>query len=219
MSGEVTPRRELATRHAGWARSLARRLARAGVRPNAVSVASVGFALVAGGAFYLVPDVPAGIRVAALAAAAAAIQLRLLCNMLDGMLAMEEGLKTRTGDVYNDLPDRLADVVILVGAGYAVRHLPGGPTLGWAAALVAVFTAYVRLLGGSLGVTQHFIGPMAKQHRMFTLTIAALVAIVEAIIGVPPRAIWVALLLIVAGSIATGWRRTTRVLREVAADD
>ena len=53
---------------------------------------------------------------------------------------------------------------------------------------MAVFTAYVRLLGGSLGMTQHFIGPMAKQHRMFTLTLVTLLAAVESMLGVPPRA-------------------------------
>ena len=135
----------LATRHAGWARALARRLGRAGVRPNAVSIASVVFALVAGVAFSRRrrPLAP-GSQAAALLVAAAAIQLRLLCNLLDGMLAVEEGLKTRTGDIYNDLPDRVADVLILVGAGYSIRYLPGGATLGWAAAVVALFTAYVR---------------------------------------------------------------------------
>src|SRR6266852_8850954 len=127
----ATPRRILATRQAGWARGLARRLGRAGVRPNAVSIASVVFALAAGGAFYVVPDVTPAIGAAALLLAAAAIQLRLLCNLLDGMLAVEEGLKTRTGDIYNDLPDRLADVLILVGSGYSIRYLPGGSKLGW----------------------------------------------------------------------------------------
>lgn len=212
---QISPRRTLATRDAGWARALARRLGRAGVRPNTVSIASVVFALVACDALYLVPDLTPGMRTLALLVAAAAIQLRLLCNMLDGMLAVEEGLKTRTGDIYNDLPDRLADVLILVGAGCSIRHLPGGATLGWAAAVMAVFTAYVRLLGGSLGVTQHFIGPMAKQHRMFALTTATLLSAVETMLGLPPRAMRIALVVIVAGSIATVYRRTVRMLNEV----
>jgi phosphatidylglycerophosphate synthase len=210
-----TPRRVLATRHSGWARSLARRLGRAGVQPNSVSIASVVFALVACAAFSVVPDLTPGSRPAALVLAAATIQVRLLCNLLDGMLAVEEGLKTRTGDIYNDLPDRLADVLILVGAGYSIREIPGGSMLGWAAAVTAVLTAYVRLLGGSLGATQHFIGPMAKQHRMFTLTIAALVAAVEAMSDMPPRAMRIALVVIVAGSIVTFWRRTARIMSEV----
>jgi phosphatidylglycerophosphate synthase len=211
----AAPRRVLATRQAGWAKALAHALGRARVRPNAISVASVGFALIAAVAFLLAPSLPPGRQATALLAAAAAIQLRLLCNMLDGMLAVEEGLKTRTGDVYNDLPDRVADVLILAGAGYSIRFVPGGATLGWAAAVAALFTAYVRVLAGSLGVTQHFIGPMAKQHRMFTLTLAALLSAVEAIAGLPPRAMAIGLAAIVAGSIATAWRRTARIMREL----
>jgi phosphatidylglycerophosphate synthase len=214
---QAAPRRVLATRRAVWARALGHALGCARVRPNSVSIASVGFALISGALFCAVPSLGPGGQATALLAAAAAIQLRLLCNMLDGLLAVEEGLKTRTGDVYNDLPDRVADVLILVGAGVSIRHLPGGAALGWAAAVAALFTAYVRLLGGSLGVTQHFIGPMAKQHRMFTLTLTALLSAVEAISGMPPRAMPIGLGTIVAGSIATAWRRTARIMRELDA--
>ena len=92
-----------------------------------------------------------------------------------------------------------------------------GVSLGWAAAVLALLTAYVRVLGGSLGVTQHFIGPMAKQHRMFTLTVAAVLAGVEALVGAPPRAIRIGLVVIVAGSIVTVVRRTRRITSEVRA--
>jgi phosphatidylglycerophosphate synthase len=211
------PRRRLATRNADWARALAHRLARVGIRPNWVSLAGVLFALAACAAFYVVPAVAPRMRTAAWLLAAAAIQLRLLCNMLDGMLAVEEGFKTTTGEIYNDLPDRVADVLILVGAGYSIRDVAGGATLGWAAAVAAVFTAYVRTLGGSLRVTQHFIGPMAKQHRMFTLTIAALASAGEAMTGMPARAMRIGLGVIVAGSLVTAWRRTIRVAREMEA--
>jgi phosphatidylglycerophosphate synthase len=213
----ATPRRPLATRNAGWAIALARWLARIGVRPNAVSIASVGFALGASVAFSLAPELARVGRAALLLVAAASIQLRLLCNLLDGMLAVEEGLKSKTGEIYNDLPDRVADPIILVGAGYSVRYLAFGVTLGWAAAVLAVFVAYVRLLGGSLGVTQHFMGPMAKQHRMFTLTVVTLLAAVETLLDMPPRAIRIGLGVIVAGSIVTAIRRTRRIASEVAA--
>jgi phosphatidylglycerophosphate synthase len=213
----ATPRRELATRHASWARLLAHHLASLGVPPNAVSMASVGFAIGATAAFALSPDAGTEGRAALLLGAASCIQLRLLCNLLDGMLAVEEGLKTATGEIMNELPDRLADVLILVGAGYAVRSLPYGAVLGWAAAVAALFTAYVRVLAGSLGLTQHFIGPMAKQHRMFTLTLATLLAAAEALNGLPPRAIPAGLAVIVTGSIVTAVRRSRRLLIEVQA--
>ena len=163
------------------------------MRPNTISIASVVCAAIAAAAFYAAAAASPALRSALLLVAAAAIQLRLLCNLLDGMLAVEEGLKTRTGDIYNDVPDRLADVLILAGAGYSVRYVPGGVALGWAAAVAAVFTAYVRLLAGSLGATQHFIGPMAKQHRMFTVTLAALLSAAEAMLGLRARSMALAL--------------------------
>jgi phosphatidylglycerophosphate synthase len=211
------PRRTLATRNTSWAKMLARGMAQAGIRPNAVSIASVVFASWAAMAFCAVPAARGGSRAALLIVAAAAIQLRLLCNLLDGMLALEHGMKGKTGDIYNDLPDRLADVLILVAAGYSVRDLQFGIGLGWAAAVLAVFTAYVRLLAGSLGLKQHFIGPMAKQHRMFTLTVAALLSSVETLAGMRPHAMRLGLLVIVLGSILTVVRRARRLLHEAEA--
>jgi phosphatidylglycerophosphate synthase len=213
----TAPRRVLATRNARWAVALARWLGRVGVRPNAISIAGVAFAIGAAVSFASTAGAAAIMNIALLIAAAACIQLRLLCNLLDGMLAVEGGFKTKTGDLYNDLPDRVADVVILVGAGYAVRDLPYGVTLGWTAAVLAVFTAYVRVLGGSLGLTQHFIGPMAKQHRMFTLTVASLLGVVDVVTGATPRVLYIGLAVIVAGSIVTGIRRTLRLASELSA--
>jgi len=194
---------------------LALRLAQLGVRPNVVSVAGVIFAVISGVAFVLAADLTGPAGALLLLVAAAGIQLRLLCNLLDGMLAVEQGLKSKTGELYNDLPDRIADVVVLVAAGYSIRSLAYGPALGWAAATLAVFTAYVRVLGGSLGVRQHFIGPMAKPHRMFALTVATLLSAIEASLNLPPRSLPIGLAVIVIGSIATVIRRTSRIANEV----
>ena len=209
-------RRELTTRRAPWARRLATALRRGRVRPNDVSLASVGFAAAAVVAFVQSRNA-GGLRALVFVVAAAAIQLRLLCNLLDGMLAVEEGLKTKTGDLYNEIPDRIADVCILAGAGYAIPGSAVGPVLGWSAAAAAMFTAYVRVLGGALGVTQRFTGPMAKQHRMFVLTLACLLAAGEAIVGHPPRAIPAALAVIAGGACVTAARRINRIAGELEA--
>lgn len=212
----VTERRELRTRNAGWARRLARQLARLGVRPNAVSIASVGFAAGAGICLATAPVARGGARAALLVAAAALVQLRLLCNLLDGMLAVEQGLAAPNGVLYNEIPDRIADVLVLAGAGYA-ESAPWGAALGWTAAALALFTAYVRVLGGSLGVTQSFAGPMAKQHRMFTLTVAAMTSAAETWLGLPMRALPLGLSIVVFGSIMTIGRRIHRMSKELEA--
>jgi len=209
------PRRPLKTRQRAWAQALARMLTRAGASPNAISVASLVFAVGAGVCLAYTAYSGNAVRIALFLTAAACIQLRLLCNMLDGMVAVEGGKRTVYGEIFNDMPDRFADVAILVGAGYSITPYPWGRELGWLAATLAVLTAYVRLLGGSMGVTQYFIGPMAKPHRMALLTAACVVASVEARLGICGRAIALALLIMVAGMLITCVRRTARIAADL----
>ena len=213
----VAERRALRTRNTSWARLLARQLATLGVRPNAVSIASAVFAAGAGVCLAISPAAQSDPRAVLLLAAAALIQLRLLCNLLDGMLAVEQRLATRTGALYNEIPDRIADVLVLAGAGYATASEPWGAALGWTAAALALFTAYVRVFGGSLGMTQSFAGPMAKQHRMFVLTVAAIASAMEAWLWLPMRAMLLGLVIVVLGSIVTAARRVHRIARELEA--
>src|SRR5215813_7609259 len=105
-------RRRLRARETIWAAALARALARAGVKPNAVSVVGMLFAFLAGYSFFKAPY--GGRAELWWALGALAVQLRMLCNMLDGMLAIELGLHTKLGELYNDLPDRISDSMILV---------------------------------------------------------------------------------------------------------
>ncbi len=101
---------------------------------------------------------------------ACCVQLRLICNLLDGMVAIEGGKRTATGGVWNEVPDRFADSLFLIGAGIGC----GMPWAGMAVAWAAVMTAYVRSLGAELTGKQDFCGPFAKPHRMAVLTVAAL---------------------------------------------
>ena len=160
-------RRPLTSRDADIARRVAARLIARNVSANAVSVSSMGFAAVA--ALCLVETRTASgsaIRIL-FVLAALFVQLRLLANLLDGMIAVGSRRASAVGEIYNEVPDRVADVLILVGAGFA---LGGVPALGYLAALAAVFTAYLRALGNSAGVRALFSGPMAKPQRMATIT-------------------------------------------------
>ncbi|MCB1235871.1 MAG: CDP-alcohol phosphatidyltransferase family protein [Verrucomicrobiae bacterium] len=138
-----------------------------GVRPNQVSVFSVVFA-VAGVSCLWLREVGMPHWLAWLACAAG-IQLRLLCNLMDGMLAIEGGLRSPNGDLYNEAPDRLADTVILAGIGMA-SGTEWARNLGWLAACGALSTAWTRSHGASLLGRHDFRGPMAKPHRMALAT-------------------------------------------------
>lgn len=207
----ASPRRPLKMRQRAWAQGMARVLTRAGIAPNAISIASLVFATAAGICIGWTRDAEGFTRPALFLAAAACIQLRLLCNMLDGLVAIEGGRKTVYGEIFNDMPDRFADVVILVGAGYSIANFSWGRELGWLAAVLAVMTAYIRLLGGSMGVPQYFLGPMAKPHRMALLTAACVFSAVENYFGLRGQTVALALVFMVAGMLVTCARRTMRI--------
>ena len=205
------------TRQAAWANRLAQLLVQWRVSPNAISVASIFFAAGAGAALYFSATVAGGERALLLVLAVAGIQGRLLCNMLDGMVAIEGGRQTKSGEIFNDLPDRVADAVIFICAGYAARGHAFGVELGYIAAVLAVFSAYVRMLGGASGLKQSFTGPMAKQHRMFTLTLACVLSMFEVNFFSAGTVLWAALIIINLGCLVTIWRRTARIARELEA--
>lgn len=202
-------RRPLKTRGAAWASALAGVLGRARVSPDAISALSVAVAAL-GGALLLVGGVAeGGMRTGLLIGAAVCIQLRLLANMIDGMVAVEHGLGGPNGPIWNELPDRIADALFLVAAGYACNV----EWLGWLAALLAVLTAYVRELGRGLGQPADFSGPMAKPHRMAALTLTCLIAAAEPLWGWSGQTLIIGLSVIAAGSALTTARRTVHLAR------
>ena len=208
-------RRPLKSRGTGWAQGLASGLAKAGASPDMISAGSIIFALLGLLAFlYAAGDRPPFHRGALLIGAGVCIQLRLLCNLLDGMVAVEGGRGSRAGEVFNDAPDRAADAIIFIAAGYTLPWPGWGPALGWSAALLAVLTAYVRMLGGALGRPQDFCGPMAKPHRMAVLTIACLASIPELLLSAGRGwMLTLGLAVIVVGSAFTVARRLVRLVR------
>ncbi len=211
----MTGRRPLKTRGRAWAKVVATWLSMRAMAPNSISVFSLVPAAGAGACFLLLPHAARPIQVLLLLLAAGLIQLRLLANMLDGLVAVEGRRKTATGDLFNEVPDRLADVLILAPAGYALIWLGTlGITLGWLVAVLAVLSAYVRVFGGSLGFEQSFIGPMAKQHRMALLTLTCLASIVEVIAAdYHGRILSLGLLIIGLGTALTIIRRLGLIVR------
>lgn len=198
-------RRPMNTRSSRWAQDLACGLSRLGISANQVSLASIGVAVI--GAALLLRSAAGDRGAWFFFLPAACIQLRLLANMLDGLIAVEGGRKTPTGELYNEIPDRIADVVLLASAGYASQHGPSGAALGWCAAVLAVGTAYLRALGARRGRPQDFCGPLAKPQRMFLLTMGCLFAAGESFAGLPANALFVVLILINVGTLWTCIRR------------
>ena len=169
LPGAEPDRRPIAVRQHRWAQHIAAWLVAHRASANAISLWSVVAGGAAGTAFAATAWWPDGARLWWLLGAVM-VQLRLLCNLFDGMVATASGRPSAVGELYNEVPDRVSDAATLVGLGYAAG---GMPWLGYLAALSAVFTAYIRTMGKATGAGSDFRGPMAKQQRMFLVTAAA----------------------------------------------
>nr|WP_303626337.1 CDP-alcohol phosphatidyltransferase family protein [Roseovarius sp. M141] len=200
-------RRPLGSRDTKWAVRCAAALAGRGVTPNAISQASMIAALVAALALAATSWTQGAATVALLILGALCCQLRLLCNLFDGMVAIEGGRSAPDGPLWNELPDRVSDLLILAGAGVGAGH----PALGLAAGALAVLTAYTRELGANTGLSPDFSGPMAKPQRMALITGAALLAVFEPLFAAPGTVLTVALWIIAIGAALTSLRRAARI--------
>jgi CDP-diacylglycerol--glycerol-3-phosphate 3-phosphatidyltransferase len=157
-------------------------LARAGIRPNHITVAAIALSIGAGAALAIRPTA------ATLLALPAVCLLRMALNALDGMLAREHDLRSNLGLVLNELGDVVSDVVLFL----PLAAVPGVPPL---LCVAAVFAGLVTEMAGSvavhIGATRRFDGPMGKSDRAVVFgTVGLLLGL-----GVAPGA-WVAATLV-----------------------
>ena len=140
--------------------------------------------------------------------------------MLDGMVALAAGQASRRGEIVNDLPDRVSDVLIFVGAAHSGwMH----PLFGYWAAIFSLGTAYVGTLGQAVGVQREYGGIMSKPWRMVVLGFGAWLTFGLArwragdpVIGGFSALDW-ACFVVIAGCLQTSAQRLGRIMRALKA--
>lgn len=204
-------RRPIAQRFRQTAHAPVRWCARLGVHPNLISCSSIVASAAAGLCFWQAGDAPW-----LLLAAVGCCYVRLWFNMLDGMVALATGKASPTGEIANELPDRISDVLIFVGVAHSGLCYP---MLGYWTAILALLVAYVGTLGQAVGAQREFSGLMAKPWRMVALHVGAWLTL--ALIWWGDGAIrlgnltvldWT-LLTILAGCVQTIGLRLVRIIR------
>jgi phosphatidylglycerophosphate synthase len=162
---EPTSRRPISDGFRSTARFATRLCVRLEIHPDAISYASVVVAAIAAVCFWRSQFDPRLLFIAPLFC-----YLRLWFNMLDGMVALASGKASWRGEILNDLPDRVSDVLIFAGVAHSGWM---NPFLGYWAAIFALLTAYVGMFGQAVGVQREFSGVMSKPWRMVTLHLGA----------------------------------------------
>lgn len=188
---------------------------RHGIHPDIISYLSI---LAAGGA--AVCFWQAGAHPWLLLLGPALCYARLWCNMLDGMVALASGKASWRGEILNDLPDRVSDVLIFAGVAHSGLN---SVVSGYWAAIFALLTAYVGLFGQAVGVQREFSGLMSKPWRMVTLHIGAWIALGEIWWGRGATRLggltaldWTCVV-VMAGCVQTIWLRLRRIMQALRA--
>jgi phosphatidylglycerophosphate synthase len=165
MNYEPTSRRPIAELFRLTAYAATRWCVRWRIHPDAISYLSIVSAVIAAICFWQSNKIPWLLLVAPIFC-----YLRLWCNMLDGMVAIAASKASWRGEILNDLPDRISDVVIFVGVAHSGWM---NPIIGYWAAIFAILTAYVGLFGQAIGGQREFSGIMSKPWRMVALSLGA----------------------------------------------
>ena len=168
---QIGDRRPLASRGWGISHYIAAWFAKHDVNPNIISMAAMVCGIAAGLALAATSGVSHHQWILWVGGALF-IQLRLLGNLYDGMVAVLRQIASPVGELFNEVPDRVSDAATLIGFGYAAGS---NALLGFVATCFALFLPYLRAMGKVVGAQQEFCGPMAKQQRMAVVTIAAII--------------------------------------------
>lgn len=138
---------------------------------------------------------------------------RLVCNLLDGMIAVENGKKTFDGILYNEIPDRISDMITFIALG-----MLGGTgadlILGALVSGVAVTTAAIRYLGSSIGQPMDFSGYGQKSYRIIGTAGIVFISGIMTTIGsdtLVPSFVGLGLLVLLGMSIQTCYIRLINI--------
>lgn len=211
-------RRPLASRDTSWAGSIAAWLAGKNISPNTISTFSMVFAALAFFAMWGTLHASGiGLRLLWLLALLG-IQLRLLANLFDGMVAVNTQQASPLGELFNEIPDRVSDTFILMALGFTV-----GGSMAWAitATLLALFVSYIRAVGAAAGAGQVFAGVMAKPKRMFVVSVLCVLHILLPTSWTHEELLWglgidgLGVMIISLGCVITAFTRLTTMTQQL----
>jgi CDP-diacylglycerol--glycerol-3-phosphate 3-phosphatidyltransferase len=144
-----------------------KRLARAGVTANQVTIAAAALSVGVGitvyflssstWIFFLVPAV---------------LLARMALNAIDGMLAREHGMASPLGAFLNELGDVISDAGL-----YLPFAVVAGARGEWVVLVVvaAAVSELAGVMGGVVGARRRYDGPMGKSDRALVFGVIALV--------------------------------------------
>lgn len=136
-----------------------------GLSPDGVSVIAFGFAVAAGGAFYLAT--PTWYALGALF-----VFLNGWLDLVDGALAREQNVASKGGDLLDHVLDRYADILIIAGLAAGI----GNYALGLAAVTGVLMTSYLGTQIQAVGLGREYGGLLGRADRLALMGLVGLLS-------------------------------------------
>ncbi|MGD8380394.1 MAG: CDP-alcohol phosphatidyltransferase family protein [Gammaproteobacteria bacterium] len=150
---------DLKPRFQALLRPIVRGLAGAGITANQVTVAAMLLSIATGAAIALWPGRPRLLLVLPVV-----LFVRMALNAVDGMLAREHAMKSRLGQVLNELGDVVSDAALYL----ALALVPGfDARLVVGIVVLAIIGEMTGVVTQTLGASRRYDGPMGKSDRAF----------------------------------------------------
>ena len=166
------------------------------ITPNTASFIGMLFGILSGFSFYLTAKNPKFFWLFG----AFLIFLRSAFNIFDGMIAERTGKSSPWGGFVNDFTDRIADVFMTIGFGFAQNS---SPFLGFLATVGALLTANVRVTGKAYSSKMTYAGIMSKPIRMYLIILCSVIMAFYPFEKLPVYTLY----LIIFGTIITMFHR------------
>jgi phosphatidylglycerophosphate synthase len=172
------------------------------VRPDTLTFLAVPVSVLGATAIVSSPVAPGLLLLVPPAAA-----VRLVLNLLDGAVARRTGASHPRGELYNEVGDRVGDVLLL-GAPALLPGVEGRAVL--LGVLLAVLASYVGITVRAAGGPRLYLGILAKPGRMILLAVAAPLSLAAGPVAWNGYAV---VLIVGAGlTLAARWRAAVRDL-------
>ena len=220
MFKETSERRPMGLRTYAPIQRLAKAIAEVGVRPQWISLSPLGLAALslygfwAARGLHLTPFKGALGLVLVMLCILGQRLATVLARLVQDEVVMKGGAARSQGEAYwNEVPDRVGDLVILAGVGLAVELL----WLGMLAGILVLFSAYLREFGARVNGQMECSGPLSSPRSVQLALIICLLAFLWLFFDPDrsPQILLGGLGVIILGTFATVLWRSWRLIQRL----
>lgn len=174
-------------------RPCVRRLAKAGITPNQVTIFTACLSIICGffvalltnhrRIFWVIPII---------------FLIRMALNAIDGLLAREHQMQTKLGGLLNEITDALSDAALYIPFALLTTTSPY-----WIMVIIilALCTEITGLAAIAIGDQRRYEGPMGKSDRAFVFSIIAIVLTFGITTRIWLSLIWLILIFLLCATI------------------